>query len=458
MLYFYRSVNTTVMKFKLLFVIFCLTSFYATHAQEKLSLANAIGIGLANNFSIQIEEQKKIQAANNNTWGQAGAMPSVILNASEGISQTNINNPASFLSSGAIKSNSFNPSLTANWTLFNGFNVRMTKERLGLLETQTDGNAAVIIENTVQAIILAYYTVLLEKERTEVFRSTLNLSNDRYAYSKIKGELGSAVTFDILKDKNSYLTDSSNYIIQVLNYKNAIRNLNLLLGKDVDVQYIVSDSLMVEKKVFSLDELFARMTASNSNLKNQYINQEILKRDIAISKSALYPTISLNLNGSKNWQGQDLSDAVFADGSNGRSGISSSTANLAANLTLAFTLFNGGKVQNQIKNARVQEQIGQLQIKDMELTLKHNLIGNFDTYALRKSLLDIAGDNVATSELNLQMGADRYKNGSINSFDYRDLQITYLQTALNYYQSIYDLLETEVELMRLTGGIIGEYN
>ncbi|MEQ6118082.1 TolC family protein [Reichenbachiella sp. MALMAid0571] len=446
------------MKFKLLFVILFITSFYASHAQEKLSLANAIGIGLANNFSIQIEEQKKIQAANNNTWGQAGALPSVVLNASEGFSQTNINNPASFLSSGAIKSSSFNPSLTANWTLFNGFNVRMTKEKLGLLQTQTDGNAAVIVENTVQAIILAYYTVLLEKERTEVFRSTLKLSNDRYAYSKLKGELGSAVTFDILKDKNSYLTDSSNYIIQVLNHRNAVRNLNLLLGKDVDEQYLVSDSLMVEKKDFSLDELFARMTASNSNLKNQYINQEILKRDIAISKSALYPTISLNLNGSKNWQGQDLSDAVFADGSNGSSGISSSTANLVANLTLAFTLFNGGKVQNQIKNAQVQEQIGQLQIKDMELTLKHNLIGNFDTYALRKSLLDISGDNVKTSELNLQMGADRYKNGSINSFDYRDLQITYLQTALNYYQSIYDLLETEVELMRLTGGILGEYN
>lgn len=447
-----------IMKFKHLFVVPLFFSVGACLAQETLSLTSAINTGLANNFSIQIEEQKKLQASNNNNWGQAGALPSVILNASEGLSNTNINNPASFLSSGSIKSSSFNPSLTANWTLFNGFNVKMTKERLGLLQTQTDGNAEVIIENTVQAIILGYYRVLLEEERTEVFRSSLKLSNDRYSYSKLKGELGSAVTFDILKDKNSYLTDSSNYIVQVLNHRNAIRNLNLLLGKDVDTSYTFEDSLTVEKKVFSLDELFARMTASNSNLKNQYINQEILKRDILISKSAMYPTVSLNLSGSKNWQSQDLSDAVFANGTNGESGISSSTANLAANLTLAFTLFNGGRVQNEIKNARIQERIGQLQIKDLELTLKNNLISNFDTYNLRKSLLDIANDNVQTSELNLQLGADRYKNGSINSFDYRDLQITYLQTALSYYQSIYDLLETEVELMRLTGGILGEYN
>lgn len=445
------------MKIRLLFALFSVFIFTESRAQD-LSLAEAINIGLSNNFSIQIEEERKIQTANNNTWGQAGALPSIILNASQGFSNTNIDNPASFLSSGSIKSSSLNPSVAVNWTLFNGFNVKMTKEKLGLLETQTNGNAAIIIENTVQAIILTYYQVLLEKERTAVFKNSLALSNDRYSYSKLKGELGSSVTFDILKDKNSYLTDSSNYIIQVLNHRNAIRNLNLLLSEDVNESFNFADSLVVDKKEFSLDELYAQMTSTNSNLKNQYINQEILKRDIAIAKSATYPTINLNLAGSKNWQGQDLSDAVFANGTNGESGISSSTANLSANLTLAFTLFNGGRVENQIKSARIQERIGQLQIRDLELSLKNRLISNFDNYNLRKSLLNIADDNVKTAQLNLQLGADRYKNGSINSFDYRDLQVTYLQTALNYYQSIFNLLDTEVELMRLTGGILGEYN
>ena len=130
---------------------------------------------------------------------------------------------------------------------------------------------------------------------------------------------------------------------------------------------------------------------------------------------------------------------------------------MSANLTLAFTLFNGGIIQNQIKNARISEQIGQLQIRDLELTLKNSLIANYDSYNLRKRLLNIASENVNTSELNLQLGEDRYKNGSINSFDYRDLQITYLQTALSYYQSIYNLIETEVELMRLTGNILNSY-
>lgn len=425
-------------------------------AQDQLSLSQAIEMGLANNFSIQIEKSKQEQATNLNTWGQAGMFPNITLNGSPGISQTNMDNPAGFIQSGNIKSYSVNPSITANWTLFDGFNVRTTKQRLELLQDQSDGNAMIVIENTVQAIILAYYTALLEQRRTEVFSNTLELSRDRYNYVKMKGELGSAVTFDILTDKNAYLTDSSNYLSQVLNHKNAVRNLNLLLAQPIDMTYQFTDSLVVQETNFSLDELAAAMKSTNSNLRNQYVNQEILRKDIKLSKSAMYPTVSLGLSGSKNWQTQDLSDAVFAGGGSGESGIKSSTANLAANLTLSFTLYNGGRIKNQIKNARIQEQIGQLEIKDLELTLDNSLISTYDRYNLRQNLNSIAAVNLETADLNLGMGEERYRNGSINSFNYRDLQITYLQTALVYYQSIYNLIESKTELLRLSGGILSE--
>lgn len=446
------------MKIKQLILIIVLScGIIHVNAQETLTLSEAIRLGLQNNFSIQIEKQKKLQASNNNTWGQAGALPNITFNMGPAYSMSDLETDNPFRFGGTTKNSNVNPSVNVAWTIFNGFNVRMTKERLEFLQDQTDGNAAFLIENTVQDIVLAYYNVLLEKERTDVFRSSLDLSGDRYEYSRLKGELGSAVTFDILKDKNSYLTDSSNYITQVLSSRNAKRNLNLLLGRDVDTPVEVSDSLSVVVKNFSLDELYAKMKGSNTNLKNQYINQQIIKRDLGIAKSSMYPTINLNLSGSNNWNTTFLDQPITRQDGSTQSEINSTSLDLSANVTLAFTLFNGGRIQNQIKNAHIQEQIAQLQVDDLELTLKNTLINNFDTYNLRKSLLNIAQENVNTATLNLQLGEDRYKNGSINSFDYRDLQITHLQTALVYYQSIYNLIETEVELMRLIGGILGEY-
>ena len=200
---------------KIILTAACLLTGASCFAQEALSLEDALRLGLEKNFSIQIEKQRVEIAKNSNTLGQAGMWPSVTLGATQSLSRTEIDNPASFLSSGNIQGQTFNPTIGVAWTLFNGFNVRISKDRLEYLERQSLGNAQVIVENSIQSIILAYYSALLEKERLDVFQRTLRLSGDRYAYGKLKGELGTAVTFDILQDKNAYLTDSSNYIQQL---------------------------------------------------------------------------------------------------------------------------------------------------------------------------------------------------------------------------------------------------
>ncbi|SMD32639.1 Outer membrane protein TolC [Reichenbachiella faecimaris] len=447
--------NNQIRKATLVWALLGLFVGNVLQAQDQLSLSQAIEMGLSNNFSIQIEKSKKEQAANLNTWGQAGMFPNISFNASPSVSYQDLETDNPFRFGGSQTSSDISPSVQANWVLFDGLNVRMTKGKLALLEEQSGGNAQIIIENTVQAIILAYYTVLLEERRTEVFSNTLNLSRDRYDYVKLKGDLGSAVTFDILRDKNAYLTDSSNYLTQVLNHKNAIRNLNLLLAQPIDKSYQFTDSLAVQETNFSLDELAAAMKSTNSNLRNQYVNLEILQKEIGIARSAIYPRLTFNLSGGNGWNHVELGTPIqTVDGP--VSGINTSTLSLSANLTLSFTLYNGGKVKNQIKNARIQEQIGQLQIKDLELTLDNSLISTYDRYNLRQNLNSIAAVNLETADLNLDMGAERYRNGSINSFNYRDLQITYLQTALSYYQSIYNLIESKTELLRLSGGILSE--
>ncbi|MEQ8363306.1 MAG: TolC family protein [Cyclobacteriaceae bacterium] len=421
-------------------------------------MESAIRLGLNKNFSIQIENQRTEIAKNNNTLGNAGMWPSATIGATQSLSRTEIDNPASFLSSGNIKGSSLNPTVGVAWTLFNGFNVRITKDKLDFLEHQSIGNAQVVVENSIQSIILAYYTALLEEERLNVFKRTLKLSSDRYEYVKLRGQIGTAVTFDILQDKSAYLTDSSNYIQQIQNYNNSVRNLNLLMGVDVDETFELSDSLTVAPQQFDRDDLFARMTSNNSNLKNQYLNQEIFKRDVLLARSGMYPLVSLNLNGSSNRQTQDLSSAVFASGQTGDSGIKSSTLNYTAGITLSFTLFNGGKIRTQLENARVNEQIALIQVSELKASLKNNLISNFDQYNLRSSLLSIAKENVETATLNLQLATDRYRNGTISSFDYRDIQINYLTSSLNYLQAIYNVIETETELMRLTGGLSAAYD
>ena len=80
--------------------------------------------------------------------------------------------------------------MDVNWTLFNGFSVKANKDRLAQLEEQSAGNAAIVVENTLQAVILAYYNVQIQSDKLDLLYETLALSKDRYNYNKIKSELG----------------------------------------------------------------------------------------------------------------------------------------------------------------------------------------------------------------------------------------------------------------------------
>ncbi|MDQ3534372.1 MAG: TolC family protein, partial [Bacteroidota bacterium] len=176
--------------------------------------------------------------------------------------------------------------------------------------------------------------------------------------------------------------------------------------------------------------------------------------DVSQSNTALYPRLDLSLGTTYNLNRQDLSNAIFVTGDRGPGNVQASTLTYFANFTLSYTLFDGGRIKRQIENSRIRERIGQLTTNDMKLSLKNDLLMNYDFYNLRKQLYTISEENIKTSELNIQLAEDKFKSGNISSFDFRNVQIEYQNIALNNLQAIYNLIETNTNLLRLTGGIL----
>ena len=76
---------------------------------------------------------------------------------------------------------------------------------------------------------------------------------------------------------------------------------------------------------------------------------------------------------------------------------------------------------------------------------------------MRKQLLEVADLGLQSARLNLQIASDKFRAGTINSFNFRDVQLIYLNASLATLEVTYNLISSETELMRLTGGIITEY-
>jgi len=449
-----------------------------SNAQDTLSLARAIQVGLKNNFDVQIGKLNVEIAKNNNNWGQAGLLPTINLIGGQpnNIIQRKPANP--FAVPGRSMSDNLNGQLDVQFTLFDGFFVRISKQRLEKLEELSNGNARFLMENTVQGIILGYYSVLLQREQLQVLIKNKEFSKERYDYVKLRKELGGAITFDVLQEQNNYLTDSASVLQQEIFLKNALRDLNLLLNENINKTYTFTDQIPFVNEEYRYEDLRDKMMSSNTNLRNQYVSQELFRNATRAAESNYSPTILLNMgaNGSLDrlnanfrantgntientvgYVNRDTNYPVYNTVNETALKPQTITGNsygAYANFGLRFTLFNGGQIRRTVQNAQIQERIAQLSTDQLKLSLENDLLANYDLYNLRRRLVQIAQVRLQAAELNLQLGNERYKNGALSAIDLRIVQDNYQRAALENYLAIFASISSRVDLVRLTGGLV----
>ncbi len=411
-------------------------------AQQDLSLTEAIKMALENNYDMKMVRQDQQIAELKNNWGTAGRYPYINLSA-EARNNFNDNSTEDFLQ------NQYVGTASVSWTLFDGFAVWINKQKLEELESLSKQNTGIMIEGTIQSVILAYYSALLQKEKLQVYNEVMSLSEDRYTKTELQKDLGSKVTYDVLQAKNAFLADKSAWMLQGVAYKNALRDLKYLMAVPNDSQFNLTDDFSAIPVEYSLDSLSTQMMANNKGLKNQYVNQNLLKNAVALAKSDYYPSLSFagGVSGSRTGVDYDVR------------GISWNTAvNYYGNFTLSFNLFSGGNRKRALKIAEIDQQIGDVELGQMKHELGNQLSNIYEFYLVRKELLSVANENLATAELNLQISKEKYESGAINSFNFRDVQNVYLNAALRELEAVYNFIDTHTSLLRLTGTIIQQYN
>ena len=419
-------------------------------AQDSLSLSDAIQIGLKKNFDIQIStkniEINKLQ----NTWGQAGRYPTIDINIQQGNSISDqSNNPLSIVQQ-LIYQNSIQGAANLNWVLFNGFRIKANKLKLNNLEAQSEGNAALIIENTIQGIILAYYSTNLQKEKMDLLKNVLKLSRDKYLHEKEKGEMGFASTVDQLQFESAYLSDSSAIIMQELAYKNAIKNLNLFMGVEINLKWNLTDKLLPENTLYNYKELESKMLGNNTNIKNQVVNIEILKQDVSLAKASMFPVVSFNSGASYNTSRLQINDFPMP----GANTSNSANINYFANFTVGFKIFDGGKVKRAIQAVQIQEDITNLNMSKLKHQLTQELANHYEIYNTRIAIFKVNLKSFDVAKRSFEIAQLRKNAGIINSFDLRNIEMVYLQTGTALFEAIYNIQESKTNLTRLTGGII----
>lgn len=407
--------------------------------QEELSLQGAVERALQNNYGIIISRGDLEVAGINNHWGNAGRYPTIGLDAS--------NNTGYELYAGNL-SNRTSAGVGLNWTLFDGFRVNITKSRLEDLEELASGRLAVVIESAIEDIVLGYYNVLLQQEFLEVLRTVMNLSDDRYRYELKRQELGGAVTYEVLQAQNVYLSDKASFMSQEVAVRNAVRNLNFMMGEEPGRRWDFTETFQADTTTYDLDELLARMISGNRSLMNQYTNLLLKEKETALRKSDYYPSVNL---------GAGMETGHTFSRTAGESSIINRTLSPYGVVRLSFDIYSAGTRRRAMEVARIGEEIARVETGQMEHALTNELFNLYDYYQVRIALLGVARENLDAASLNLTISEDKYRTGVINSFNYRDVQLIYLNAAVRRLDAIYGLIDSRTKLTRITGGFVQQF-
>jgi outer membrane protein len=122
---------------------------------------------------------------------------------------------------------------------------------------------------------------------------------------------------------------------------------------------------------------------------------------------------------------------------------------------ISYDIYSAGVRKRSVEIARINEDVAKVEIDQMEHALTNELYNLSDYHSVQLELVTVADENLEAAELNMSISQEKYKSGVINSFNYRDIQLIYLYAALNRLQAVYNLISTNTQLTRITGGYLG---
>ena len=437
--------NLTLHKKYLILSFIALTSLSA-FGQELLNKTDAVKIALENNFDIRTADNNVAIAKNNASIRNSNYLPTI---GASGNATFSITDTELTFQDGSVRANDgaetqrYNGSVSLNYTIFNGFGreniFRSLKENYNISELQ----ARQVIELSLVSIFSGYYEVarLTENEITQ--RQTLDISRERLLRAKYGFEYGQSSQLDVLNAEVDYNTDSINYLTIVQELENQKRNLNLLLGRDVNIAYEVDTSVRYSNEL-ELATLIEKGKVNNVNILLAQANLRNAEYNIKSTSAARIPSLGLNANYGATFN--NLGPTSFAD--------RQQFLGPSVGASLSWNIFDGGATNVRRQNSKISLENQTVALEQEELNLDRNLNNAWNIYQTALFVMEAERTNLRTNRVNFDRTVEQYGLGQITSIVFRQAQLNLINAQQNYNRAKYSAKIAELALFQLSGDLM----
>ena len=410
--------------------------------QEILTLKDAIRIGLENNYSIIIQKNEAEIAANNNTLGNAGFLPTVNLTGTQNNTITNTHQET--FSSGAkditgATNRTLNAGIQLTWTLFDGFSMFAGKNMLKIMEEMGETQTRITVENTLSSIIQTYYGIIQQQKLIAVLEDAAALSLERKKIMEARISLGSGSELQFLQATVDLNADSINLIRERSVLQKSMADLNRLLARSPEITFIPADSIKLQTRL-NYDSLLAKTRGQNRELQMARNNLSLSNFALKDIRSQRYPRLNFNAGYSYSQLRSETGFLQYNRSLGPSFGVS-----------LSYSLFNGFNVNREIQNARLDLNTMENYLLQTDLSLHTSLYQQYNDYLTNLRIVDMELINREVARENVEVAFAKYRLGTINDIELRETQKKYIDAQYQLLLSQFQAKNAEIELLRISG-------
>jgi len=437
-------------QFKYLSILIFIFSLSAK-GQELLEKNGAVNIALEYNYDIKVSNNDLKAAKNSSSIYNSGYLPSVFASGGadyqdqeskiefqNGDSQDDIENTT----------NTYTATVGIDYLLFDGFGRKYNYKKLQEQYNISEIRVRQVIQNTLLGLLFSYYEVARLSENKYNLKQSLAISKSQLLREQYGYQYGQNTQLDVLNSEVNVNQDSINLLNIQRELANSKRDLNVILGRDVNIDFKVDTAV-----TYAIDLTYENILQSakmyNTVLLQAEMNITLSDYDLKINKSSWVPNVGVN--GAYNWRDSNTDSNI----SNPFSLASNTSVGIVGGVSVSWNIFDGGLTKTRVRNAKIAIDNRNIEKELVQKDLERNVANAWETYQNSLFILSAEEKNVETNKRNFARSEEQFKLGQIITVEFRLAQVNLLDAVNNYNQAKYTAKVAELRLLELGGTLIG---
>lgn len=414
------------------------------HAQSLLTLEDAVKIALENNYAIRMARNDAQVSQTNVAIGNAGMLPKVTAsftdsNGIQHLSQTRADGTVNSVDN--AKSSNISYGANLDWTIFDGFKMFARYDQLKALQQLGESQMKLKILDRIGAVNTMYFDLVQQQLQLSALDTALVISKQRLTLAQNRYSIGKASKLEVLNAQVDLNADTSALLKQKELFTQTKTQLNQLLARDITTDFKVSEDIQVDPKL-DLAELTALAQKQNPQLESLLISKKVAELQLKQTKANRYPTVKVNT-------GYNFSEAKSELGFT----TQSSARGLNYGLSATLNLFDGNSQNRNEKIAKLTVENSKLALEEQQQAIQTQLAMAYQTYQTQLQLSELEEKNVQIAQQNLNITLDKFRIGTITTFEFRTAQLNFVDAKTRYSNTLYETKLAEIGLRELAGNL-----